>query len=183
MASAYVDVIPPCAVCGGPMLRLTKYGICWRTGDCQRKLRQLSRKAHPRPTGPRPQHPNAARHRKTWREKNPESWRRQNPLDRAIGRAKSRAKKKGVPFALTREDLPPVPERCPILGIELIPAVGAPSPNSPALDRIIPARGYVPGNIQWLSHRANFMKNDASPEELVAFARWVLGAEGSGLTS
>jgi hypothetical protein len=47
-------------------------------------------------------------------------------------------------------------------------------PESLTLDRIVPAMGYVPGNVMWLSHRANAMKQDATIEELHRFARWVL---------
>jgi hypothetical protein len=49
---------------------------------------------------------------------------------------------------------------------------------SPSLDRIKPELGYVPGNIQVISARANVMKNDATPEELLAFANWVYRTYG-----
>lgn len=39
-------------------------------------------------------------------------------------------------------------------------------PESPTLDKIIPALGYVPGNVWVISHRANTIKSDASLEEL-----------------
>lgn len=91
-------------------------------------------------------------------------------------RAKARAQRKGVPFSLTLADIPAVPEFCPVLGVRLISETTGrtgPRPFSPALDRIVPALGYVPGNVQWLSHRANCMKSNASPDELRAFATWV----------
>jgi hypothetical protein len=62
------------------------------------------------------------------------------------------------------------------LGIELVAHKGRSggNPNSPALDRIDNNKGYVKGNVMVVSHRANMMKVDASPEELIKFAEWVL---------
>jgi hypothetical protein len=42
-----------------------------------------------------------------------------------------------------------------------------------SIDRINPKLGYVEGNIQIISHKANRMKSNASVEELKLFARWV----------
>lgn len=86
--------------------------------------------------------------------------------------AYDRARKKGVPFSITVDDVV-VPEVCPVLGFPMVFGVRH-SPFAPSLDRIRPELGYVPGNVQIISNRANMMKNEASPEELVRFARWVL---------
>jgi hypothetical protein len=92
-----------------------------------------------------------------------------------IGNYRLRAEKQGVPFGLTVENIPPVPEVCPILGIPLISGNDrrGPSDDSPSLDRIVPELGYVPENVQWLSHRANRIKSDATPEELMKVARYM----------
>ena len=37
---------------------------------------------------------------------------------------------------------------------------------SPSLDRIVPDRGYVPGNVRVVSDRANRLKGDRNLEEL-----------------
>lgn len=57
---------------------------------------------------------------------------------------------------------------CPLLNIELTYEVLKESTptNYASLDRIDPSKGYVEGNIQILSHRANTLKNDATVEEL-----------------
>lgn len=74
---------------------------------------------------------------------------------------------------LFEEDIPDVPETCPVLRIplEVNSSDGrGPSDNSPTIDRIIPAEGYVAGNIRWISNRANRFKNDATPEESLLVA-------------
>lgn len=87
--------------------------------------------------------------------------------------AKERAKKAKVPFNLNNEDIL-IPTYCPVFGCRLERALGSkgPGPNSPSLDRIIPTRGYVPGNIVVVSNRANRAKSDLSVEELVALTEF-----------
>ena len=46
------------------------------------------------------------------------------------------------------------------------------SDNSPTLDKFIPSKGYVKGNVQIISWRANNLKNDGSPEEWIKIANW-----------
>lgn len=69
--------------------------------------------------------------------------------------AKHRAKRKGVTFSITVEDIV-IPTHCPILGIEL--SFGGSQENSPSLDKINNSLGYVPGNVQVISYRANRIK-------------------------
>ena len=88
--------------------------------------------------------------------------------------AKRRAKKRNVPFRLAITDVPIVPTHCPALGFPLAVHDGFPGESSPSLDCVDPTLGYVPGNVQWLSRKANMMKQNATPEELTCFAKWVL---------
>jgi len=46
--------------------------------------------------------------------------------------------------------------------------------TNPSLDRIDPTKGYVPGNVQVISDLANRMKQNASVEELLLFAKGVM---------
>lgn len=79
--------------------------------------------------------------------------------------AKYRAKVKNIPFSITVEDIGPVPEKCPILGIELKSGTKG-SMDSPSLDRRIPSLGYVRGNIWVISSLANSIKGSKTIEEL-----------------
>lgn len=83
-------------------------------------------------------------------------------------RARRRAQQSGVRFTITPRDIA-VPSVCPALGIPI--RIGKQrSSSSPSLDRVIPKRGYVPGNVRVISDRANRLKSDLSPKELRARA-------------
>lgn len=86
--------------------------------------------------------------------------------------ARCRAKKFGIPFDLSFDDFE-IPERCPALGIKLKKSRGRQGDCSPALDRIIPRKGYTKGNIQVISQRANVLKRDASLKELRELVRFL----------
>jgi hypothetical protein len=122
-------------------------------------------------------------HNKEWRSKNPEQarlWARgnraSNPKRCFLNHAKSSSKVRGITFDLTIKDIPDIPEVCPVFGFPLVINVGGgkQSFNSPSLDRIDSTKGYVPGNLQIISWRANQLKRDGTLEEfemLVAHLR------------
>ena len=87
--------------------------------------------------------------------------------------AKRRAKAAGIPCTITAKDIF-IPEVCPVFGWPLKKNEGKLADTSPSLDRIDPSLGYVPGNVQVISNKANVMKNNASREQLIKFAEWVL---------
>ena len=105
------------------------------------------------------------------------AWRQANQDRRLLVGARSRAKQKGLPISITVDDIQ-IPEFCPVLGLRLEMGVGTQTIASPSLDRIIPELGYVPGNVQVISYLANSMKNNATPEQLLAFAAWVMREHG-----
>ena len=84
--------------------------------------------------------------------------------------AKKRAEAKNIPFNITPQDIV-IPKICPLLRIRLFPSKGQPGRNSPSLDRIKPARGYVKGNIRVISYKANSMKSDSTLKEFERLAR------------
>lgn len=95
-----------------------------------------------------------------------------------LSASRTRAKKQGVPFAITIDDIV-IPDVCPVLGIKLEWNEGRAMPNSPSLDKIIPHIGYVKGNIAVISCRANKIKNNASKEEIIALHQWIISVLGS----
>jgi len=90
---------------------------------------------------------------------------RADPRRFLLNKAKERAKKKKLAFSITVEDLCVV-EKCPVLGIAIRYDLERVSSNSPTIDRIDNSRGYISGNVQIISFRANSLKSDATIEEL-----------------
>lgn len=95
-------------------------------------------------------------------------YRARHPERVLVAAAKQRAKLFGLPFDLTESDIE-VPETCPVLGIKLVRTPGAKgraNHAAPSLDKVIPELGYIKGNVQVISNRANHLKSDATLEEL-----------------
>ncbi len=91
------------------------------------------------------------------------------PAKRMIEAARVRAKRLDVPFDLDWRTIE-IPATCPVLGTELIAGNGAIRGSSPALDRLIPALGYVATNVRVISQSANAIKKDKSIDELRDYA-------------
>ena len=96
---------------------------------------------------------------------------------RRVNEAKKRARYLKVPFNLTEDyikSIAPPDMICPALGIQM--KVGEKEKIarviSPSLDRLIPKLGYIKGNIVIVSTRANSLKRDATPEELMKIAKF-----------
>ena len=108
---------------------------------------------------------------KTWQD----AYRAKTYKRTMLAAARHRAQKSGHEFNLTEEDLV-IPESCPVLGIAIFPKRGGktgPGPNSPSLDRLDNTLGYIKGNVQVISYRANGLKSDATIEELRAVLAYV----------
>jgi hypothetical protein len=80
----------------------------------------------------------------------------------------------GMEFTILPEDVV-IPEVCPYLQVPFVPLDKR---LSYSLDRIDSSKGYVKGNIQVISRLANKMKNDATKEELLLFAKGVISLYG-----
>jgi hypothetical protein len=107
-----------------------------------------------------------------------DNYAKNNPERRILSIIKYRAKQKNMEFNLEPEDIK-IPETCPIFNYPLLKQLDnkgkfGPRDNSPSVDRIDNTKGYVKGNIQIISNKANSMKSSATPEELLQFAYWVL---------
>ena len=86
--------------------------------------------------------------------------------------AKKRAVKNSLPFDLCINDIV-IPLLCPVLGITLNKNNKGTCYNSPSLDRLIPSKGYVKDNVNIISMRANFIKNNASYDEVKKISEWM----------
>ena len=79
----------------------------------------------------------------------------------------------------------PCPDHCPALGTPISFEQGAghrPPENTASYDQIIPGNGYVVNNVVVISKRANMMKQDSTPDQLLRFADFLFGLrEENGL--
>lgn len=103
-----------------------------------------------------------------WAEKK-RRYKAKYPKRYLLTNAKSRARKKQIPFELSEEDIN-IPEMCPVLKTPF----AVDTDYAMSLDRLDNSKGYVKDNIAVISLKANNMKRDASPEELRNFAQWAL---------
>ena len=94
-----------------------------------------------------------------------------------ISRTHTRIKKAcndlDIPYDIDTEYLTsiyPKDSKCPALGISMwfSDADGV----YPSVDRIDPKKGYIKGNVIWVSYKANRIKNDATVEELKKVTRF-----------
>ena len=118
---------------------------------------------------------------KAWRNANPERVkvlrdrsRNKNPERTLLAQAKYRAKRLGLDFNLTVDDIH-IPIICPVLGLPLtVLRTGngglRRKSMAPSIDRIDNSKGYITGNVIVVSARANVLKNDATVEELLKLA-------------
>lgn len=88
--------------------------------------------------------------------------------DRLIYSARQRAKKLSIECSINLTDFD-IPEVCPLRGVLLKVGSGQHNDDSPSLDRKDPRRGYVKGNVWVISHKANRMKGNFTPNELRTF--------------
>lgn len=88
--------------------------------------------------------------------------------------ARNRAKEKGMAFSIDRGDIA-IPEICPVLGIPISKGDGPFLPNSPSLDRADNSKGYIKGNVQVISNRANMLKRDGTLDEFRKIVAYMEG--------
>ena len=96
--------------------------------------------------------------------------RAKNPAAYMLQQAKTRARKQGLEFSITTQDIIPLPEFCPINGLRLeygaLRGTGKSVDDSASLDRKNNALGYVKGNVAVISMKANCEKGSDSVEDL-----------------
>ena len=100
-------------------------------------------------------------------------YRKDKPLPNLLRLAKQRALQHCIPFDIMESDLV-VPKVCPFLGCILTSDQGVGRKwSNISVDRIDSTKGYIKGNVWIISDLANRMKQNATPEELIMFARGI----------
>jgi hypothetical protein len=92
--------------------------------------------------------------------------------------ARNRARKTGIEFSITPEDVRTVwTDVCPIYQIPLQTNENKAGPNSHSIDRIDNTKGYTPTNIAIVSMKFNTEKRNLTPEllrRMLAYMEWRL---------
>ena len=98
----------------------------------------------------------------------PKSYNRDR-INSCMHKAKVRAEEASFPYDLTIEyliEIFPGDMKCPVFGIQMFWGKEGGIETSPSLDRIVPALGYVKGNVIWISRYANRLKSDHTLDTL-----------------
>lgn len=119
----------------------------------------------------------AKKYRETHREEiniKSAKWKEANSQKHLWSSAKYRATKKGLEFNLDVSDII-IPKFCPYLETELTSdKLRGHLDTHMSVDRIDSSKGYIKGNIEIISYKANAMKQDATKEQLITFAKNIL---------
>lgn len=129
---------------------------------------------------------------KNWKKENPSLLKQQKKryiektrdsskhiLKRLLKLAKRRAKEKNIECSINEQNLNWTGV-CPVLGVELKPCRDKCSSNSPTLDRMKNEEGYIEGNVQIISFKANSIKGNATADEIYKVALYAEQCEGKG---
>lgn len=108
------------------------------------------------------------------RAKKHDEWAENNHARVLFLQARRSARYRGLDFNLEQGDVV-IPEVCPYLGCPLTSTQGQGRVwTNASIDRIDSSKGYIKGNIQIVSVLANSMKQQATIEQLQAFAEGVM---------
>jgi len=100
-------------------------------------------------------------------------------LKKYLNNARGRAKRDSLPFDITYEYLESIAtDECPVYGIVFEWGTsnlgrGKTKENCPTLDRIVPDKGYVKGNVAFISYKANRIKDNGTMQDHYAIADWI----------
>jgi hypothetical protein len=94
-------------------------------------------------------------------------------LRNSIRRAKQRSIRNGLDFDLDFEWIfKNNSGKCPVLNIDFEYCNKIPCDNSPSIDRINNNKGYTKDNCIVISNRANTIKNNSTPDELLKIGKF-----------
>lgn len=106
-----------------------------------------------------------------------------HPDKRLLASSKATARKKGYEHTIDEKDIY-IPTHCPYLGVELTNIQNSfKVPTNISIDRKDSSKGYIPDNVQVISYLANRMKQDATEEQLIAFALGILNVHKDKISS
>lgn len=95
---------------------------------------------------------------------------------RVASRQKFEAGRRGISFTVTMEYLWELLNKqewkCALSGAPFTIS-GTRSPTQPSLDRINPAAGYEPGNVQYVTYRVNLAKRELTDPEFIMLCKQV----------
>lgn len=100
---------------------------------------------------------------------------RADPRKWLFNAAKKRAKKRGLEFSITLDDIV-FPQTCPIFNTPLdilIQDRKASYLNAASLDRIDNSKGYIKGNVSVISRKANRVKSDLSVDQIKSLLQYM----------
>lgn len=115
----------------------------------------------------------AAESKARWKAKDPKrAW-----AVYATGGAKSRAMLNDIEFGITSDYVKSItPDACPVFGTPFVfTGNGKIGPRSATLDRLVPSKGYVEGNVVVISHKANMIKSASTSDDIRKVADWLSG--------
>ena len=104
---------------------------------------------------------------------------KQKHLKRYLNNAKCRARRDNLPFDITYEYLEKIAtSNCPVFGTKFEWGTsklgkGYTKENCPNLDRIMPQKGYIKGNVAFISQKANRIKDNGTMQDHYAIADWI----------
>ena len=100
-----------------------------------------------------------------------------NLLQRQFNTLKNKARRNNIPFTITLDQIER-PEYCPVFGVRLNYGWSGEDRltfDKASFDKVIPALGYIPGNVFIISWRANSLKSNMSLNELRKIMKYIEG--------
>ena len=117
---------------------------------------------------------------RNWRA-NYAKYKKDNYFKYKCTRARNRSLYINVPFDLTPEYLSSIwNDTCPASGIQLDKHAIREDEQAAELDRFIPDKGYVQGNVAFIARKINRIKNNVTSKELRRLLKWMEDVERNG---
>ena len=112
---------------------------------------------------------------KACKQLNYQNRRDKDPIHTYFIAKRSWCKQRDIQFTVTEQHLKEIwTDTCPVLRLPIaLGRSGKGSHKSAHLDRFDPKKGYIEGNVAWISGRANRIKYDASLQELKQIVQWM----------